>query len=107
MPVGEGVQPAIGIFFQHEKVGGVELVPVVVEVSEEARTRFLIEEDKAAKIAIEGLNAGAKGNKVVVVAQVRELLLDKGFLKSKVRVEPGGSLPHIGIPATPFSWALR
>src|SRR4029077_3056026 len=63
LPVLKAVQTAIGVLVEHREVRGVVLVAIVAQVAEDADAGFLVVEDEAAEIAVEGLDAGAHGNK--------------------------------------------
>src|SRR5260370_39774399 len=49
MTVLEGVQPAVGVFFQEEEIGGVVLKSVRSQVSADANPRLLLREQQCAR----------------------------------------------------------
>jgi hypothetical protein len=57
---GEGVERAVSIFFEKIEVGRVVFDLVGVEVAEEAETGLFVDEEEAAEVSVELLDAGAK-----------------------------------------------
>ena len=58
--VGQGVQAAVGVLFQHREIRQVELIAVGIQVAEQPHARLLVGENEAAEIAGEGLHAHAQ-----------------------------------------------
>ena len=95
MPVIESIQAAVGVFFEEVKIGEVVLDAIAVQVAKEPQRRLLVNKEKAAKIGVEFLDPGSRRNKIIVVAQIVQLHLDKSFLKTEVIVEAIRALAHI------------
>src|SRR5215467_3778712 len=81
------IEPAVGVLFEHREISRVVLIAVRIEVAEDAQAGFLVKEDEASEIAVEGLDARASRNRIVGVRKICELGFDKSFLKSDVRIE--------------------
>ena len=60
----ETVQTAVCVLLQHGEICEIVLVSVGSQVTEDAHTRLIVEEDESPKIAVESLNAGARGDKI-------------------------------------------
>src|SRR5215470_924004 len=99
----ESVQPAVGVLLQKEKVRGVVLHPVGVQVAEDAHAGLFLGKQQPAKVAAELLDAGTDGNEVVVGAEIGDLLFDERFLQSDVPVGTRCALTDIDVddPALP------
>src|SRR5947207_370551 len=83
----EGVESAVGVFFNEVKIGEVVFDAIAVEVAEDAQGRLFVDKKKAAEVGIELLDTGARGDEVVVGTEVVELHLDEGFLEAEMIVE--------------------
>src|SRR5580692_7249970 len=92
----KSVEAAVGVFLKKLKIRGVVLDAVALPVAENAQTGLLVNEKKAAEIGIELLNAGARGDEIVVVAEIVKLHLNKGFLEADVIVEAICASAHVG-----------
>ena len=106
MPVAEGIQPAVGILFKHREISQVVLIAVRVERAEEPQAGLLVGKNETAEIAVEGLDSGARGNKIEIATEVRQLYFDESFLQSNVAVEPRTPL-RTSTLTMPFSCTLR
>src|SRR5271168_3894502 len=73
----EGVEAAVGVFFEHLEVHGVVLDAVAVPIAENAQAGLLVDKEKSAEIGVELLNAGAGGDEIVIIAEVVKLHLDE------------------------------
>src|SRR5258707_15849964 len=77
------------------KVSKIVFDAVAVEVPENAHGRLFIDKKKAAKVGVKLLDAGARGNEIVIGAQVMELHFDEGFLQTEMIVEAVGPAARI------------
>src|SRR5581483_10616465 len=93
----EAIQAAVGVLLEHCKIGGVVLIAIRSEIAEQSQPGLLIGEDESAEIAGEGLNAGAYGDEIVLVAEVLQLGFDEPFLQAKVRVETRAAFAHVDV----------
>jgi hypothetical protein len=87
----EGVESAVGVFFEEMKIGDVVFDAIAVEVAEDAQGRLFIDKKKTAEVGVELLDAGARGDEIVVGAEVVDLYFDEGFLEADVIVEAVGA----------------
>src|SRR5580658_9133359 len=97
MAILHGIEPTIGILLQHREVGKVVLITVRIKSPKDSEAWLLIEKDKAAKVAIKGLNPRAGGNEVIGVAEIRELNFGEGFLQSDMRIQPGSPFARVDV----------
>ena len=58
----EGVESAVGVFFNEVKIGDVVFDAIAVEVAEDAQRRLFVNEKKAAEVRVELLDAGSRGD---------------------------------------------
>src|SRR5580704_184203 len=100
MAILHGIQPAIGILLKHREIGSVVLIAVGIQGSEDSKARFLVEKNKAPKIAVECLNPRASRNEVIGVTQVRELNFGESFLQSDMCIQPCGALAGVYVDDT-------
>src|SRR6202521_6422663 len=91
MTAGCRVVSAVGVFFEEVKIGDVVFDTVAVKVGEDAQGRLLVDKKKAAEVDIELLDAGARGDEIVVGTEVAELHFDEGFLEAGMSVEAVGA----------------
>src|SRR5208337_1327172 len=77
------------------KISDVVFDTVAVEIAEEAQGGLFVNKKKAAKIGVELLNTGARGNKIIVGTEVAQLHLHEGFLKAQMGVEARGAFAHV------------
>src|SRR3546814_3310644 len=75
--LGDVVEPAVGVLFQPPESGEIILKAVVVAIAEQADAELAVVEQETAKIALERLDADADRMKVVSVAVVAEMLVDR------------------------------
>src|SRR5262249_11170577 len=68
-----------------------------MQVSKDAQTGLLLSEQQSTKVAAELLNAGANGNKIVIGAQIGDLLFHERFLQSGVPVRTTCALGDVDI----------
>ena len=96
----EGVESAVGIFFEELKIGDVVFDAITVEVSENTQGRFFVDKEKPTEVGVELLDAGARRDEVVVGTEVVELHFSKGFLEGDLIVEAVGAAAGIGAHET-------
>src|SRR3984893_4503209 len=77
----ELVEVRVSVFLQHVERGNVVLPAVVVVVAKNANAQVRVVENETAKIAHERLNAGAQGNKIVVVRQIAQMNFGERLLQ--------------------------
>src|SRR5208282_886339 len=77
------------------KISGVVFNAIAVKIAKEAQPRLLVNKKKAAKVGVELLNSGARGNKIVIGTQVVQLHLREGFLEAKMGVEARRAFAHV------------
>ncbi len=92
----EGVEAAVGIFLEEVEIGDVVFDAIAVEVTEDAQGRFFVDKKKAAEVGVELLNAGARGDEIVIGTEVVELHFDESFLQAEVIVEAVRAAAGIG-----------
>ena len=96
-PHHQRVQAAVGIFLERTEEPDVPLIAIRLEVAEEQHSRIAVGKNESAKIAGERLDARADRNKIVVRAQVRQLVLNEQFLERDVPIEARRSVSGIDI----------
>ena len=99
----ECVEAAVGIFFKEVEIGDVVFDFVVVKIAKDADAWLFVLKKKAAEVGVELLNAGANGNKIVVRAQITNLVFDEGFLQTRVSVEAIGAVEWAGADDAEFA----
>jgi len=67
-----------------------------VKVAEDSQGRLLVNKKKAPEVGVELLDARARGNEIVIGAEVMELHFREGFLKAEMIVKPVGAAPGVG-----------
>ena len=87
VPLVEGIQAAVGVFFEEVKVSQVVVEAIGAQVAEDADSGLLFGEDEAAKIAIELLDTGADRDEIEVRAQIVNLGFNKRLLHAGVCVK--------------------
>ena len=78
------------------------MVAIVIQVAEDAQAGLLVGKNEAAEIAVEGLDSGARGDEIVVAAEIGQLDFDERFLQSNVAVEPRVSFAHVDVDDAVF-----
>src|SRR5262249_913686 len=102
MAVAEGVQPAVGVFLEEEKVRRVVLNAIGVQVSKQTQTGLFGGEQQPTEVAIERLNAGPNGNEIIIGAQAGDFVLEEGVLQSSMRVRTSGALANVDVHDAAF-----
>ena len=92
----ERVEPAVGVFFEEMEVGEIVFNAIAVEVAEDSQGGFFVNKKKAAEVSVELLDAGTRGDEIVIRAEVVEFHLDESFLETNMVVEAVGAAPRIG-----------
>src|SRR5437667_3497264 len=92
----ERIQPAVCVFLEKVEVRNVVLDAVAVQIAEDAQRRLLVDKQKASEIRVELLNAGARGNEIVIRPEVMKLCLDESLLKPEMIVKAVRAAPHVG-----------
>ena len=91
----EGIERAIGIFFEEIEIGGVVFEAIGAEIAEEPEARLLVDEQETAKIGVELLDAGTEAHEIIIRADIAELHLGERFLQPDVGVETVGAASHV------------
>src|SRR5437016_429869 len=78
------------------EIGDVVFDAIAMEVAKDAQGRIFVDKKKAAEVGVELLDAGARGDKIVVETEVVELHFDEGFLQAEMIVEAVGAAAGIG-----------
>ena len=99
----EGVEAAVGIFFEEVKVGDVVFDFVVVKIAEDADAGLFVLKKETAEVGVEFLNAGTNRNEIVVHAQIVNLVFDEGFLQAEVRIEAVRTAQRAGADDAEFT----
>src|SRR6202451_3219134 len=97
-----GIQAAVSVLLQEIEIGDVILPPIRIQVAEQTHTRLLFHEQEAAKVAIEGLNASAHRNEIVIRAQVVQLHFGERLLQSQMRIQARGACAHVHVDDAEF-----
>src|SRR6266705_1108444 len=92
----ERIQPAVCVFLEQVEVRDVVLDAVAVQIAEDAQRGLLVDKQKASEIRVELLDAGARGNEIVIRPEVVKLRFDESFLKGEMIVKAVGAAPHVG-----------
>src|SRR5437870_4873029 len=90
------IEATVGVLFDEVEVRQIVLDAIAVEIAKNAQSRLLVNKKEAAKICVELLDAGARGDEIVVGTEVVELHFDERFLKADVIVETVGAAADIG-----------
>src|SRR6266850_1243565 len=91
----ERVESAVGVFFEKMEIGNVVFDAITVEVAEDTQGRLFVDKKKAAEVGVELLDAGARGDEIVVGTEVMELHFDEGFLQAEMIVEAVGAAARV------------
>ncbi len=83
------------------KIGEIVLVLIGLQVSEETDSRLIVEENEAAKIAVEELGSSAQRKEVKIGADLGQADLGKGFLQCQMRISSTGT-SSTSMLTTPF-----
>src|SRR5260370_23813434 len=94
----ERVEPGVSVFFEEMEVGKVVLDAVAVKIPENAQGRFLVNKKKATEVCVELLDAGARGNEIVIGTEIMEFHFHESFLQAHVIVEAVGAAARIRAP---------
>src|SRR5229473_7599808 len=78
------------------KISQVVFNAAALEVAKDAQAGLLIHKKKTAEVGVEFLEAGARGNEIIIRVQVVELHFDESFLQSQMIVEAVGPAARIG-----------
>ena len=92
----ESVESAVGVFFEEMEVGEIVFDAVAVKIPENSQGWFFVNKKKAAEVSVELLDAGTRGDEIVIRAKVVEFHLDESFLETNMVVEAVGAAPRIG-----------
>src|SRR5438105_5499716 len=98
----EFVEIRIGVFLKHVEPGDVVLPAVVVVIAENPDAEVRIVENETAEIAHERLNAGTKGNEIIVVRQIAQVEFAEGFLQRPEFFFAGRAVLRIWIHHVPL-----
>src|SRR4029079_6296041 len=79
------------------EVESIELLAVRAEVAEEAKAQVLVEEDEAAELAVERLDAGPHGGEVVVRREIAQVPLDEELRQADVLLVARRAFAHVGV----------
>src|SRR5712672_583473 len=99
----ERIEAAVGVFLKEVKICKIVFDAIAVKIPEKTQCRLFIHEKKAAEIGVELLDAGARGQKIIVGADVAELHFGECFLKTEMIVETVGSVARIGTDYSKFA----
>src|SRR5207245_1378748 len=75
----EPVESAVGVFFEEMEVGEIVFNAIAVEVAEDSQGGFFVDKKKSAKVGVELLDAGARGDEIVIRAEVVEFHIDESL----------------------------
>ena len=95
MPIVEGVEQAIGVFFGLVEPNDVVLILVAQAVSEDANSSIGVRENKASKVARKWLRACSNRQKVVVGAHVRDLGFVEPLFDCPSRSDVDRAIRHV------------
>src|SRR4029077_7076594 len=99
----KSIEAAVGVFFEEMEVGEVVFDAVAVKIAEDAQGRLLVDEKKTAEVGVELLDARARGNEIVIGAEIVKLYLDESFLEACMIVEAVDAAAGIGTNDAQFA----
>jgi hypothetical protein len=99
----EGVERAVGVFLEEIEIGSVVFEAIGAEIAEEAEAWLLVDEEEAAKIGVELLDAGTNGDEIVVGAEVSDFVFGEELLEAEVGVEAVGAGADVGADNAEFA----